>query len=125
MKNFLSRLKKNENGQDVVEFALVAVPLLLLLLGIIEFGWIFNGQITLTSAAREGARVAAVSGTQAQVEEAVERHAGGSALTIDDVQVAPGADDVTVLVVGRITPLVGFFVKGDMDLSAQAIMRQE
>ncbi len=43
-------------GQSLVEFALVLPPLLLILLGIIQFGFIFNSYVTLTNAAREGAR---------------------------------------------------------------------
>ena len=54
------RLIKSENGQSLVEFALVLPVLLLILLGIVEFGWLFNAQISMTSAAREGARVLAV-----------------------------------------------------------------
>jgi len=56
------RLLKNEKGQSLVEFALVLPVLMMILLGIIEFGWLFNAQITLTSAAREGARVYAIEG---------------------------------------------------------------
>jgi len=54
-----------------VEFALLLPLLLLLVFGIIDFGRALNAQITLTQAAREGARLAAlgqpnvVSGTQA------------------------------------------------------------
>jgi Flp pilus assembly protein TadG len=40
----------------MVEFALVLGPLLLVLLGIIQFGFIFNSYVTMTNAAREGAR---------------------------------------------------------------------
>jgi Flp pilus assembly protein TadG len=44
------------HGQSLVEFALVLTPLFLVLLGIIQFGFIFNAYVTLTNAAREGAR---------------------------------------------------------------------
>ncbi|WP_248305577.1 TadE/TadG family type IV pilus assembly protein [Agromyces sp. H66] len=44
-----------------MEFALVLIPLIVLLLGIIEFGYIFNQQLTVTNAAREGARVLAIT----------------------------------------------------------------
>jgi Flp pilus assembly protein TadG len=52
---------KNERGQALVEFALVIPIFLMLLLGILQFGIIFNNYITLTDAARAGSRVAAVS----------------------------------------------------------------
>ena len=54
------RFLKRESGQAVIEMALILPLLLLLILGIIEFGWILNGQITITAAAREGARTAIV-----------------------------------------------------------------
>jgi Flp pilus assembly protein TadG len=50
-----------ERGQSLVEFALVLTPLFLILLGIIQFGFVFNTYVTITNAAREGARVGTVS----------------------------------------------------------------
>jgi Flp pilus assembly protein TadG len=47
----------------MVEFALVLPILLLLVLGIIQFGILFNHYVTLTDAVRAGARQAAVSRT--------------------------------------------------------------
>lgn len=43
-------------GQSLVEFALVLTPLMLLLLGIVQFGFIFNSYVTLANASREAAR---------------------------------------------------------------------
>ena len=50
------RRRSGSEGQSLVEFALVLTPLLLILLGIIQFGFIFNTYITLSNATREGAR---------------------------------------------------------------------
>ena len=47
-------------GQSLVEFALVVPILLLMLVGIIEFGRAWNVSQTVTYAARQGSRVAAV-----------------------------------------------------------------
>jgi len=47
---------RRERGQSLVEFALVLTPLMLILLGIIQFGFIFNTYVTLTNATREAAR---------------------------------------------------------------------
>lgn len=46
-----------ERGAAALEFALVLPVLLLLVMGIIDFGRVFNAQQTLTYAARAGARV--------------------------------------------------------------------
>ena len=48
--------RSSAEGQSLVEFALVLTPLFLILLGIIQFGFIFNSYITITNATREGAR---------------------------------------------------------------------
>ncbi len=45
-----------ERGQSLVEFSLILVPLFLLLLGVVQFGFIFNTYVTLSTAAREAAR---------------------------------------------------------------------
>ena len=47
-------------GQSLVEFALVLMPLLLLILGVIQFGLIFNAYVTMTNAARAGARTGTI-----------------------------------------------------------------
>ena len=60
MRQRIQRLR-NQRGAAGVEFALVLIPLLMILLGIIEFGYIFNQQLTVTNAAREGARVLAIT----------------------------------------------------------------
>src|SRR3954453_22697289 len=45
-----------ERGQSLVEFSLILMPLFLILLGIIQFGFIFNTYVTMTNAARDAAR---------------------------------------------------------------------
>ena len=47
-------------GQSLVEFALVLLPLFLLILGVVQFGLIFNSYVTMTNAAREGARTGTI-----------------------------------------------------------------
>jgi Flp pilus assembly protein TadG len=54
---------RSEKGQAMVEFALVLPLLLLLVMGIIQFGILFNNYVTLTDGVRAGARQAAVSRT--------------------------------------------------------------
>ncbi|HKU29947.1 MAG TPA: TadE/TadG family type IV pilus assembly protein, partial [Arthrobacter sp.] len=44
--------KASERGAAAVEFALVAPILVLLVLGIMEFGRAYNAQVSLTNAAR-------------------------------------------------------------------------
>jgi len=55
----------SDSGAVAVEFALVMVSLLLILFGIIDFGFAFNNQLAVTAAAREGARIMAVESNKA------------------------------------------------------------
>lgn len=48
--------RPRERGQAMVEFAAVILPIMLVVVGIIQFGLLFNSEVTLTNAAREGAR---------------------------------------------------------------------
>ncbi len=56
-----TRIAARRSGQALVEFALVVPLLLILLLGVVEFGRAWNAYQVVTDAAREGARIAAVS----------------------------------------------------------------
>jgi Flp pilus assembly protein TadG len=49
-----------EAGQSLVEFSLILFPLFLILLGIIQFGFIFNTFVTMTNAARDAARMGTI-----------------------------------------------------------------
>jgi Flp pilus assembly protein TadG len=53
---------RSEDGAQLVEFALVLPLLLLVVLGIAEFGFIFQRYEVITNAAREGARIAVLPG---------------------------------------------------------------
>ena len=64
--------KRKEKGQSFVEFALVLPILILLVLGIIQFGIIFYGQVTITSAAREAARMASVGKYLGEIETRID-----------------------------------------------------
>ncbi len=52
--------RRTEKGAAAVEFALVLPILVLLVFGIVEFGRAYNAYLSVTHAAREGARLAAV-----------------------------------------------------------------
>ena len=61
--NSVSPIKRlrGEEGQDIVEFALVLPILMIVLFGIIDFGWIFYSTAMVGNAAREGARFAVMN----------------------------------------------------------------
>ncbi|MFC9558686.1 TadE/TadG family type IV pilus assembly protein [Agromyces sp. NPDC056965] len=81
---------RDDRGAAAVEFAFVAIPLITLLLGIIDFGWIFNQQVSLANAAREAARYYAVNEHDAttatartSLKTAAESYGEGMAPSID------------------------------------------
>jgi hypothetical protein len=52
--------RPRSRGQALVEFAFVLLPVLLLVVGIVQFGLLFGASVTLTNAAREGARAGSI-----------------------------------------------------------------
>ena len=80
-----------ERGAVAVEFALLAPVLIMLLLGIMEFGRAYNAQITLSSAAREGVRVMAIGNNPTAARTAAKNAAVGlqPALTDSNITISP------------------------------------
>jgi Flp pilus assembly protein TadG len=54
---------RRDRGAAAVEMALVLPLLISMLFGVIDFGRVFNAEIQLSQAAREGARIAALGAT--------------------------------------------------------------
>lgn len=118
--------RTGDTGASALEFAVVVPVLLLLLFGMIEFGLIFQGQLAVTHAAREGARLAAVQNGALYSVAAVEnrayplRVADGLSVSLSE----PDARSVRVTVSypwsGRIVPF-----GSPMMLSSSATMRKE
>lgn len=68
--------ERSERGAVAVEFAILAPVLIMLLLGIMEFGRAYSVQTSLSSAAREGVRVMAITNDQAAARNAVKSALG-------------------------------------------------
>ena len=86
-----SRRGTRDRGAAAVEFALVFPLLLLMVFGIIDFGRALNAQITLTQAAREGARLDAVGDASAVVIADTQQAATGlSQVSVDVTACPPG-----------------------------------
>ena len=93
MRNYssiLRRFGRRDDGQALVEFALLTPFLLVFLVGILEFSRAWNAHIVVTQAAREGARKAAVfdeTVTQQDVEDVVYQTIAGSNLNTDSTEI--------------------------------------
>ncbi len=122
---------RGERGATAVEFAFILPLLIVLVLGIAEFGRAFQVSGTLSAAAREGVRVMALQNDPAAARTAV-RNAAPSlnpAVTNAQITITPascptGATSTTVRVtVTYPMPfLTGFFGSG-VTLSGTGVMR--
>jgi Flp pilus assembly protein TadG len=57
-------LVRSERGAELIEMAIVLPLLLLVIMSIVDFGFLFQRYVVLTNAAMEGARVATLPGYQ-------------------------------------------------------------
>ena len=137
----IKKLNKDEKGQSMVEFALILPILLLIILGTIQFGIIFSSQIAVTNAAREGARVAAVGGSDSLILTRVQNSLGGhifiDPISQSNISVTPATrtqadrgNEVTVTIenvkLDLFVPVPGIFAKNsEVALSGKASMRLE
>jgi Flp pilus assembly protein TadG len=142
----MKRLFVNRSGQSMVEFALVVVMLLLLVVGICEFGRAWNLYQILANAAREGARLAALptgftnpAAVTARVQSYLQTgnvNPGKATITIGGAGVDGGTGtqvSVTVtypysfLYVGPVIRMInpGATAGADITINAQSVMRNE
>ena len=123
LKDIIRRLR-NESGQAMVEFAVTLPILIMILCGIIDYGWIITNQNSIDHSAREGARYAIVNSVQAGAVESIKTYTKSLApsgitenLTVDVTFTNPGnprLGDVIVEVSGDVqvlTPITGVFVQ--------------
>jgi Flp pilus assembly protein TadG len=143
----LRRRWRADSGAELVEFALTMPLLLLLVLGIIEFGFLFQQYEVVTNAAREGARIRVLpTYTQQDAINRVNDYLNKAGLTaslatavITGPTSAPISDvgtcittftvDVTyphtVAFVGGIMSYLGGALPGTINLKAKSTMRSE
>ncbi|MFE6508973.1 TadE/TadG family type IV pilus assembly protein [Nocardioides sp. NPDC057767] len=134
MPRLLSRPDRADRGAAAVEFALVLPLLLLVLFGLIDFGRALNAQVTLTQAAREGVRLAALEqpGAADRTRAAAEPLTGVT-VSITACPANPGpTDDAVVLArqnftfVTPIESIAGMFgggVGSSVQLTGRGVMR--
>lgn len=73
-------MTRRQHGTVLVEFALVAPLLLVLLFGTIEMGRVLNAMVLVSNASREGARRGSVGASEDQVKTAVRNYLTASGL---------------------------------------------
>jgi len=121
------RNDRHDRGAAAVEFALILPLLVLLIFGIVEFGRAYNVQISITNAAREGARVMAVHNDPAMARSAASAAAPAvtPAIAPGNVTVSPAncvaGATVTVTIRYTVTLMTGFFGPG-FPLTGKGVM---
>ncbi len=110
MKRFRKKSRR-EDGQAMVEFALILPIFLLILCGILDFGWLFYNQLSLNNACREGARYAVVHTAENADTQAIINHIEETTTTV----FANGGVDIKVEYTSPADP-----TSGDIKVSMQA-----
>lgn len=82
--------RKSQRGQSIVEFALLAPILILLFMGMFDFGWILHQQIQMDNATRLGARRGAVGDSCSEIIEQM----------MDNITFNLDEDQITIQVLG-------------------------
>jgi Flp pilus assembly protein TadG len=127
--------RRRQKGQSLVETAIILPIILLLIMGIIDFGLLFNNYIIISNASREGARKAALGGTDTAVVQTVQNMTTSLQMADMTISITPGyssrnhGTEVKVTVTYRnrmITPLIdAFFPDGVANLQSTSVMRVE
>lgn len=126
-------LKKmnNEKGQAIVELAILLPVLLLILLGIFEFGRVFSSFMIINHASREAARLGAVGGTNTEVNTSVSNNTptlDQSNMTVTITDGNSRGEQFTVKIgydIELMTPLIGTIVGDPLHMEAEMSMRIE
>ncbi|WP_233201743.1 TadE/TadG family type IV pilus assembly protein [Cryobacterium sp. Y11] len=120
MRRKLRRLHSGEGGAAAVEFALVLPILIFLIFLIIEVGRLYNMQISLTGAAREGARWMAIYDDEPGAKTATIAAAPSVPLTEAEVTVTPtdctAGSTVTITVTYTVDLISGYMPAPDPPL---------
>ena len=130
---------KNQRGVAAVEFALILVPLVMLVFGTIEFGTILYDKAVITNASREGARSGVVfvaDGTvgDADIVDVVNTYCGNNMISLGasssvSTTITRAEPFLTVRVAYRYNFLVlpSFIASltSGINLQAETVMRME
>jgi Flp pilus assembly protein TadG len=123
-----------QKGQALVETALVMPIIILLLMGIIDFGLMFNNYLMVSNVSREAARSAAIGATDVEIDALVDTMSGTLdpsklTITISPIQSERKKGDEVVVTAeydyNLITPLIKALVSEPIHLIGKTAMRFE
>ena|SRR5437867_8877245 len=130
----MSRIRKNkqQQGQGLVEFTLVSILLVLLLFGIIQYGFIFAAYITVRNASAVGVRQLVIDKTAVSTAQTVAKNSVAPMLTPSRATATATTTNVSgttaqMMTVSYNLPLIfGFVVPGTNNtftLTATTVLR--
>jgi Flp pilus assembly protein TadG len=123
---------RDERGATAVEFAFIVPLLIVLVLGIAEFGRAFQVQGTLSAAAREGVRVMALKNDPTAARTAVRNAATSLNPTITDAEIVispatcptvDGGNTSVRLTISYPMPFLTNFFGSGLNLTGTGVMR--
>ncbi|MGY1605475.1 TadE/TadG family type IV pilus assembly protein [Geodermatophilus sp. SYSU D00815] len=125
------RRLRGERGASAVEFALIAPLLVLLVIGIVEFGHAFQVHGQLSAAAREGVRTMALQNDPAAARAAVRQATATLDPAVADAQIsitpaacpATGGSTTVRLTIDYDMPFLTGMFGAAIDLSGTGVMR--
>jgi Flp pilus assembly protein TadG len=131
----MMKVLKNQKGQALVEFAVILPLLLLIIMGIIEFGLMLNSYLTVRNVSREGARAGIVGSTNTEIENTIISTSPNLEEDNLDIDIVPlnqvdrkSGGTLTVQVTYKyklIVPIISSLLGNEIDLKAQTSMRIE
>ena len=128
----IMKILKNQKGQALVEFALILPILLLLVMGILQFGMMLNSYLTIENASREGARVGIIGSTNAEIINAIIATSPSldpNKLTVTITPTNRVAGDTLTVAINYnyelIVPIISSLLNNEVTLNSQTSMRVE
>jgi len=121
-------------GQSIVEAALILPIIMLIFMGIIDFGLLFNNYMIIENASREGARYAAVGNSDSDVTAVINNATTFLDRTKLTTTIYPSqsmrkkGDEISVTVEyenNLFTPIISAIVPNPVRLKGRTVMRME
>lgn len=128
------KILKKQKGQALVEFAIILPLLLMLVMGILQFGMMLNVYLAIENASREGARAGIVGSSDAEIQQLIISTSPSLdpenltvTITPDETNRSSG-DTITVKVTYNyklIVPIISRLFNNEVILNEQTSMRIE
>lgn len=135
MKRIIRKLVRSKKAQSMVEMAIILPVLLLLLIGIMDFGRILGGYMIMHDLARDGVRAGVVGSTKSEIITQIKDNAVLLTVVDSDITVTPSSDGsrnvgdpLTVSIKHDfeiLTPFIGGIIPDPWTLTAEYVMRIE